>query len=335
MAIGHQSATTLAPDRRLELAGWSEAIALGDLLLRAAARDPGREAIVTPVQRLTYGELATAARVIARGLIGLGIERGDRVGVLMANGWQTAACLYGVVLSGASVVPMNIRYRAVELPHVIRDSGQKVIRTDDRIDDHVDLGRLLEEALPGIASGDPCALRPDAAPELSTIVSFGARQKPGMLDARGFEQLAAAVPEHVVDERRAGVRVRDEAVLLYTSGTTDLPRGCPLTHEALGRSWTVVGRVLRVGPDDRLWAPCPMFHLATVGPLILCAAHGASLLTDTWCEPARALELIEHERATVLYPAYPPITQALIDQPGFPTADMSAARAMLNVAPPA
>jgi acyl-CoA synthetase (AMP-forming)/AMP-acid ligase II len=130
------------------------------------------------------------------------------------------------------------------------------------------------------------------------------------------------------------VRVRDTALLLYTSGTTALPRGCVLTHEALVRAWRSVGEILAVDADDRVWAPCPLFHLGAIGPLVACVSAGAAFLSDTWYRPSEALALLERERATVLYPAYPPITQALLTAPGFADADLSASRAMLNVAPP-
>jgi fatty-acyl-CoA synthase len=83
-----------------------------------------------------------------------------------------------------------------------------------------------------------------------------------------------------------------------------------------------------------MWAPCPLFHLGAIGPMLACASARAAFLSDTFFEPARALALITAERATHLYPAYPPITQALLAAPCFAEADLSSARAMLNVAPP-
>ena len=100
------------------------------------------------------------------------------------------------------------------------------------------------------------------------------------------------------------------------------------------RGWRAVGAVFGVTADDRCWAPCPLFHLAAIGPLLFCVANGAAFLSDTWYRPDEALALCEAERATVLYPAYPPITQALMTAPGFSSGALGSARAMLNVAPP-
>src|SRR4051794_33966594 len=317
--------------QRTDVHPWCEATTLGDLLLKAS---PDADAVVFPEGRWTFAELADRARTFARALIGLGVEAGDRVGVLMANSPDAIASIFGVALAGATVVPINTRYRAVELPFVVSDAGVRAILTSDRIDDYVDLLGLLNDALPGLAeAADPRALVLEAAPRLRSVVVLGATTRPGTVSEPDFLALADAVEPAELEFRRAAVRLRDDALLLYTSGTTSLPRGCRLTHEAIVRNWMIVARILDLRAGDRMWAPCPLFHLGAIGPLIAYAAAGAAFVSDTFFQPQRALELVQRERATHLYPAYPPITQGLIDQPGFAEADVSSARAMLNVGP--
>jgi fatty-acyl-CoA synthase len=314
---------------------WCEAITVGDLLLRAAEADPPADAIVFPDARLSFAGLSSRARLLARGLIRLGVGPRDRVGILMPNSPDCVAALFAVALTGATAVPINIRYRAVELPFVVRDAELSTIVSSDRIDDYVDLIGLLQEALPGLAEApDPPELSLAEAPALRSVVALGRRERAGTVDEAEFLRLADGIDERELEHRRAGVRLADDAVLLYTSGTTSLPRGCRLTHEALVRSWTVVAQILRLGARDRLWAPCPMFHLAAIGPTLACCAAGAALISDTYFDPGRALRLIAAEGATHLYPAYPPITEALLDDPRFASADLSSARAMLNVGAP-
>ncbi|WP_053227276.1 class I adenylate-forming enzyme family protein [Solirubrobacter soli] len=302
---------------RTDVRPWSEAVTVGDLLLKAAAATPEADAVVFPQERLTYAQLEQRARELAGALIGLEVEPGDRVGVLMANSPDTIASLYAIALAGAVIVPINTRYRAVELPFVVSDAGVKAILTSDRIDDYVDLLALLREALPGMA--DP-----------PHVVALGDARREGTIAEVDF--LARRAPDEELEFRRSGARVRDTALLLYTSGTTSLPRGCRLTHEAIVRNWSTVAQILRLGEGDRMWAPCPLFHLGAIGPLLACASARAAFLSDTYFQPARALALAE--QATHLYPAYPPITQGLIDQPAFGQADLSRARVMLNVGPP-
>ncbi len=315
--------------------GFAEAITLGDVLLRAAAERPDEPAAVYPHERATWAQLAERSRAVARGLIALGVRRGEHVGVMMANGLNAMSAIYGIALAGAVVVPINLRYRAVEIPFVVENGDLVAILTSDESDGYVDLLGLLTQALPGLAeASDPRALEISAAPRLRSVVVLGARRAPGTVGAEAFAHGGAAVAEVEFDRRRAGTRLRSSALVLYTSGTTALPRGCVLTHEAIVRCWIEVGRVFGLGPSDRVWAPCPLFHMGAVGPMIMCAAHRACFISDTYFEPDRALELLAAERPTILYSAYPPITQAVLTHPRFAATDMSASRAMLNVGPP-
>src|SRR5580700_1650257 len=136
------SLTSQGPEELLSR-GWADAVTLGDLLLRTADRRPTGDAVVFPHERLSYGELADRAGTLARGLIGLGIEPGEKVGVLMANSPDCVATIYAIALAGAVVVPINTRYRAVELPYVITNAELAAIITSDRIDDYVDLLGLI------------------------------------------------------------------------------------------------------------------------------------------------------------------------------------------------
>src|SRR6478736_4732136 len=150
--------------QRTDVHPWGEAITLGDLLERAAHATPDADAVVFVEERWTYAQAVQRARTFARALIGLGVGPGDRVGVLMANSPDQIAAIFAIALAGATVVPINTRYRAVELPFVVADAGVRVIITSDRIDQHVDLLGLLDEAL-----GD----RAEAAPDLEQIVALG------------------------------------------------------------------------------------------------------------------------------------------------------------------
>src|SRR5262245_33133136 len=186
--------------------GFAEAITIGDLLLRTAQRTPDADALIFPDQRVTYAQLAEQARGIAKGLIGAGLQPGEKVGYLMANSPETVATLYGIALAGGVIVPINTRYRARELPFVISNAELSTIVTSDLIDDYVDLPALLMEALPQVETS------------LRSIVVLGERTVPGTLSQREFE--AGAASDLELDHRRLGVKVGSLAVLLFTSGTT-------------------------------------------------------------------------------------------------------------------
>ena len=301
--------------------GYTEAISIGDLLLRTAERHPDLDALVFPDRRVSYAELAGRARQIARGLIGAGLQPGQKVGYLMANSVETVATFYGIALAGGVIVPINTRYRARELPFVISNAELAMIVTSDRIDDYVDLLALLAEALPLVES----------AP---TIVALGEREAPDTISQAAFDAFADTVTDDDLDHRRLRVKVGGLAVLLFTSGTTSQPRACVLSHEALVRNWTTFGHVFRLQPGEKCWAPGPMFHLGAIGPMLMNCAMGAAMLTDVWYDPTRALELLGREQPEILYPAYPPITMGVLAHPRFDEIDLTPARAILNVGPP-
>lgn len=317
------------------MSDWTEVSTLGDLLLRTAERRPGHEALVFPDERYTYGEVADRARHAARRLAGLGVRRGDHVGLLMPNSPDFVFAFFGAQLLGAVVVPVNTRFRVRELSYVVDNADLVALLTSDVVEDHVDFTERLRESLPGLAEApDPENLRLPGAPRLRAVGLVGAGERPGFVGRDRLDALAARVDDAHVERERAAVRVRGVALAPFTSGTTAQPKACLLTHEAVGRSWLGAARQLDIREEDRVYAPLPLFHMGCIGPMIFSFAHGATLISAQHFEPAAALELIARERASWLYTVFPPIIMGLVRHPRFADHDLSAARAMLNVAPP-
>lgn len=316
--------------------GWAEAITLGDMLLRQSAADPEHAAVVMPDVSYSYGELAERSRRIARNLIGLGVVRGEHVGMLLPNGIDAFATIFGVALAGAVLVPINTRFRAAELRHIVSSGDLAAVITADPNETHVDFVSLLSETLPGLdAAPDRARLQLGSAPRLRAVVALGGDAGGRVVGAAEFDRLGERVEEREAQIRRAGVALRDGVLVLYTSGTTSAPRGCVITHEGLVRNWSTVGRRLRMGREDRCWNPLPLFHIGGIGVSVLTLAHGGTVLSETHFEPTAAIEQIERERPTVLYPVFPPIMMAVVNHPRFAQLDLSAVRAMLTVGAPA
>ena len=314
---------------------WAEAVTLGDALLRTAARHPDTVALAMPERSWTYAELAAGAHRTARGLVGLGVEPGDRVGVLLVNGFDCLASLFGVALAGATVVPINARFRRREMGHIVAHAGLVAVITSDASDDHVDLVGLLGESVGGLAPGaDPLALHPTGAPALRTVVLLGRREVPGALTERAFVALGRDVDDAEIARRRAGRGLRDPAMVLYTSGTTDQPRGAIIAHEAIVRVWGEVARAMRLTAEDRMWNPCPMFHIAAIGVCLACVLRGTTIVTTRFFEPGESVDLLLAHRPTALYPAYPVIILGLLHHPRFGELDLSVATRTLCVGPP-
>lgn len=295
---------------------------LGDLLVRACNDTPYNDALIFPEERHTYAGLTRAAYGRAASFIGIGVQPGDHIGILMANCLEYIECLMGAQLIGAVAVPMNARYKAAELAYVVENADISVIVTHDRISDFADFAALLRTTFV------------DGRPErLQHLVMLGAAVD-GFVDTIEFERAGDAIGESMIEELRARVSLKDPAIMMYTSGTTANPKGCPLSHEALVRNGINMNRSrFYVEPEDRFWAPLPMFHMASILPLMCCFDARAAMLSMTHVEAGAALKMMEQERVTIAFPSFPTVTMDLINHPDFKTRDLSRLRRINNVAP--
>jgi fatty-acyl-CoA synthase len=299
------------------------------IVQEAARRSPDTDALVFPDSRLTYAQLLERATWRARELQALGVRRGDRAGILMPNAPDIVEFLIGAALLGAALVPINTRFKPRELRHVITDAELTALVTTDDIDEHVNFKTLLYDALPGLREAeDPTHLELEVAPFLRGIALVGARGAPGFVDGPTLRELAAGYPEPV-----DGPGADDPALILYTSGTTAHPKGCMLSHRAIVLDAQGIAERFRIPADDRWWDPLPMFHAGALMLMSGVFVAGATFVSMARFDPDVAFDLIERERATVLYPLFPTITLTLMHHPRFADLDTSRVRVVTNVAP--
>tara|TARA_B100001094_G_scaffold177776_1_gene171752 strand:+ start:93771 stop:95399 length:1629 start_codon:yes stop_codon:yes gene_type:complete len=312
----------------------SDVYTLPDLLARAVNKYPDSDIVVFPDSRTTYSQLFERASKTARSLKALGVDAGDSVGILMSNCLEFVDLLLGSQLIGAVPVPINARYKAKELAYVIDDAQLKVLATTDRIVEHVDFVSLLQESFPELANQDnPMELNLEKAQNLNTIVLFGERMPTGMLDTKTFESFSDQISAEEIEISRSRLQIRDIAMMMYTSGTTANPKGCPITHEALVRPAVEAGRSrFAITETDRMWDPLPMFHMSFVLPLIACIDAGAALLTMEYFEPKLALSYMKSEKATLNFASFPTIMEALLNHEDY-DADVLNMRIVNNVGP--
>ena len=305
-----------------------------DLLVRAVERDPDGDAVVFPDSRMSFRELYAQSVRSAQSLAALGVGAGDKVGILMANCEEFPGLLLGTQLLGAWPVPINARYKANELAYVIANADLKALVTTDNVVEHIDFVALLNQGFPDLAGQlNLQALALQQAPLLQSMVLIGDRVPPGMMGRDEFYALADSVSDAVIEASRARLAVRDVALMMYTSGTTAMPKGCPISHEALVRPAMEAGRTrLSLGPDDRMWDPLPMFHMSFVFPVIACLDAGAALLSMEHFDPEVAIDYMRREGATHSWASFPTITEGLLNHPRWDD-DALSIRIVNNVGP--
>jgi acyl-CoA synthetase (AMP-forming)/AMP-acid ligase II len=303
-------------------------LTLPRLLATAAAERPDADALVFPDRRLTYAELFQNARRWAKGFIALGVRPKDHVGLLLTTQPEFVEALFGAALAGAAVVPINARYAPAELAYLIENADIVTLVTTDQVAEAVDFVARLNEAFPDIKTNKTAtALSLAAAPQLKSIHVVGKGNYPGYLSARQFDALTRTIDDAAVDKRMAQVQPSDLGLILYTSGTTEDPKGCMISHSAIVLNGRALGRDrYEVTAEDRFWSPLPIFHIAGFLPMVAIFDVGGAYLTIPYFEAGMALEMIEREGATLAYPCFVTIMQDLINHPTFPKTDLSRVR---------
>lgn len=312
---------------------WIEATTIGDLVDRAAS-EVDHDAIVFPDVRMTYPEFSRATARYARCLRGLGVGPRDKVGILMPNCLDFALVLVGAAKLGAVTVPINGRFKAHELGHVIEHADIRVLVTAAGPVAATDYPELVSSVLPEAAGQDPRALELSAAPALRQLVDLG-DERPGFLTREQFEAAGDGVEDADLRHLQQSVRVRDIALLMYTSGTTARPKGCLLTHEAVVRHGGNVARSrFYLTPEDRYWDPLPLFHIGGIVPMLSCFAARCAFVHAGYFDADVALRQLEEERCTVAYPAFETIWLGVLNHPRLAEADLSRLRLIQNIATP-
>jgi fatty-acyl-CoA synthase len=321
---------------------YLELCTLGDLLVRGSERRPGRDVLVLPGVRWSYRELEDRAKQVSRSLTAMGVHRGDRVGLFLPNGPEFIEILFGILFSGAVAVPVNARFTARELGHVLRDAGLAVLFAGDAPGEPRTRADVIAGALgPVRAAGrlgatDLPRLHAAAAPELAAVVAAGPMLRPraGMLAEAAIGEVASLVPADEAEARRRRVALRDPAMMFYTSGTTAMPKGCVLSHEAVVRTGVTTRSRLGYADGERVFAPCPMFHTASTQPMVATLHACGTFVTMAHFDPAPALKLIEAERVTAMFPAFPPLTLGMLNCPDYSADSFARVRTVFTVAPP-
>jgi fatty-acyl-CoA synthase len=284
---------------------------IGQVLADSAARNPSGDALVSRHQgiRLSYRNLLENAERTARGLWGLGIRPGDRVGIWACNCAEWVYLQLATALTGAVLVNVNPAYRAHELRFVLRKSGMKAIFLNE-CDTRVRYLDILNEARAG----------QDLA--LERIVLLGSADWDDMLAGGADVPALAPAPGDVVN-------------IQYTSGTTGSPKGVLLTHRNLVNNAYVVGRGLRLTAADRLCSPVPLYHcFGCVMSSLLAVVHGIALVMPAaQFDPLATLQAIDAERCTVIY-GVPTMFIAEMEHPDFRKYNMRSLRAGLMAGAP-
>lgn len=274
---------------------------------RTVTAHPDIEALVDVAQgtRWTYRELNDEIDLVARGLMGYGIGKGDRVGIWSPNRSEWTVVQYASAKIGAILVNVNPSYRTHELAYVLNQSGVRLLisATEFKSSDYV---AMVE------------AVRQDA-PTLTEVIFLGTEDW-GRLRA-------AAVSTSALRSRQAALVSTDPINIQYTSGTTGFPKGATLSHRNILNNGFFVTEGINLRPGDRLCIPVPFYHcFGMVMGNLGCTTHGVTMVIPApGFDPGLTLKTIEQERCTGVY-GVPTMFIAMQNHPSFSQTDLSSLR---------
>ena len=297
---------------------------LPDLLDEITARGPARELIVGGAERLTYGETRARARQLAKGLIRLGIGRGDRVALVMSNRPEWLLIDFAVTLLGATLVPISTWSRPREIEYVLNHCGARTLITMPRFAGQHYLDGLAEMGGPGSAR----------LPHLRHLVVAGGPASGPLVAFDSLWKLGRDVSDAELEAAQRAVRPEDVACILYTSGTTSTPKGVQLCHGGLVENMYNIGERQHLIAADRMWMGISLFWSFGINALTAVMTHGGAVVLQEQLDPGEALALIERERCSVYY-GTPNIALALWEHPDRPQRNLTSLRTGAAIGSPA
>ena len=296
---------------------------LGDLVDRAAAAMGPREAVVFGTARCSFADLHTAVTATAKGFLAQGVAAGEHAMLFMPNSLEWLHAFYGLAKIGAVSVPINTRFRTVDLDYVLRQSDAATL-VITREFGGVDYLAMVRELVPeiDIAKGDITSAR---YPKLKRLIVLGGPPPSAAIDWQTLIASGATIADDALNARAAAVDPAAPALMLYTSGTTGSPKGALHSHAMLR---TVADGANRLGitARDAILLFLPLFHsmgLYLGGMLFLVA--GARLVLMDRFDAGGALELLERERTTLLL-GFDTHYFDMLEHPSFAVRDHSSAR---------
>lgn len=276
---------------------------IGQVLTQTALKYPDKIALIVRHQslRLTWSQVDSEVDRTARGLIGMGLQAGDRIGVWATNCAEWVLLQYACARTGIVLVNVNPAYRSHELHYVLQMSRMRALFLNER-DSRADYAAILAESRNG------------GRLPLEHIVYLG---------TDSWEQMLS----NGVEPPRREALASDVANIQYTSGTTGAPKGVMLTHRNLLNNGLGISGCLNAAPEDRICAPVPLYHCfgCVIGSMVALTSGAALIIPSAQFDALATLTAIHEERATAVY-GVPTMFIAELEHPEFHRFDLSSIR---------
>ena len=300
----------------------------GQFFDEACAKWASRPALVVRHQnvRLSYGELRQAVDKLAAGLLTLGLNPGDRIGIWSPNNSEWVLTQFATAKAGLILVNINPSYRVAELEYALVKVGCKALILAERFKTSDYIG-MLRELAPELGRTQPGELESKRLPSLRSVVLIGEAWHPGTFRFSEIMSRGGAAEARRIAALSPQLQFDEPINIQFTSGTTGFPKGATLSHHNILNNGFFIGEAMRLTPDDRLCIPVPLYHcFGMVLGNLAAVTHGACMVfPGEGFDPLATLQTVSEERCTALH-GVPTMFIAQLDHPEFAKFDLSSLR---------
>ena len=303
---------------------WQE-ITLGNQLDWSAEEYGELEFMVHGSRRITFRQTKELVNQLAKGLMRLGVRKGDNIAVWMTNYPEFVISWFALAKAGAAMIPINTRYKTDEVQYILEQSESKALIMMDRFL-NIDYIEMIYTICPEIEDVSLQRAKCQNLPNLNHVICLSEKKYPGIHSFQHILDMGQEVNDTVLLERESSINVNDNVVIVYTSGTTGRPKGAVHSHMILKNEY-VITRWLGVRKADRYLAYLPFFHVGGGFSVIFpCLLTGACLILIESFDAEEALRLIQDEKCTVIS-GIPTHFIMMMEHPDFNEYDVSTGRA--------
>src|SRR5437660_196152 len=303
-------------------------LTIGDLFDQTVEKYPDHPGLISRQQniRLTYRDLQNQVNRCAKGLMHLGFQKGQRVGIWSPNRAEWCVTQFATSKIGVILVNINPAYRLHELEYALKQSGCSgiVIAPEFKTSNYTEMLYTLAPELRDCEAGRLKAAR---LPELTAVIRLGSEKMPGMFNWDELMTMGESVSDQELSQKQREQEFDDPINIQYTSGTTGFPKGATLSHHNILNNGYFVARLQNFSHEDILCIPVPLYHcFGMVMGNLGCITHGATMVyPSAGFDPLAVLEAVEAEACVALY-GVPTMFIAILGHPEFGRFDLSSLR---------
>lgn len=276
---------------------------VGGLLSHIARQYPDQEAIKytdRPFRR-TWKEFDEETTILAKGLLGLGLKKGDHVAIWATNYPEWILLLFATAKIGVVLVTVNTNYKTFELDYLLRQSDSKVLVMIDGFKD-ANYVQIVNELCPTLKESKPGELSNPMIPFLKQVIYIGDKDHKGMLKWNELYRMAEQVSDEEFLAVNRSLNEHEVINMQYTSGTTGFPKGVMLTHYNIINNGKCIGDCMRFTEQDRLCIPVPFFHcFGLVLAIMASVTHATSMVPIDYFQPLKVMQALQDEACTAVH----------------------------------